>query len=140
LTPKGERKQVTPQKADAESFAEFLGTDEPGDYWVTVSASQNGKALGLPASARFIVDARDPELDNPAADPDLLAELAALTGASSVAPETFGDFLDRLMNEGVAAELLRHTTVTLWDGWPFLLTFALLLTTEWFVRKRRGLV
>jgi hypothetical protein len=107
---------------------------------VTVNATRNGKAIGLPASARFIVDARDPELDNPAADPDLMTELASLTGAASIAPETFGEFLDRLMSEGVAADLLRHTTVTLWDGWPFLITFALLLSTEWFVRKRRGLV
>lgn len=140
LTPQGEHKQVSPQKADLESFAEFVGTDEPGDYWVTVNATRNGKAIGLPASARFIVDARDPELDNPAADPDLMTELASLTGAASIAPETFGEFLDRLMSEGVAADLLRHTTVTLWDGWPFLITFALLLSTEWFVRKRRGLV
>ncbi|MBX3441412.1 MAG: hypothetical protein KF774_03325 [Planctomyces sp.] len=140
VTPQGERRPLTPQRAGEESFAEFSGANEPGDYWVNVSATQNGRAVGLPASTRFIVDARDPELDNPAADPDLMRELAALTGAATVTPESFGEFLDRMTTEGIAAELLRHTTTTLWDGWPLLLTFALLLIAEWFVRKRRGLV
>jgi len=30
--------------------------------------------------------------------------------------------------------------VTLWDSWPTLLTFVGLLSTEWFLRKRWGLV
>jgi hypothetical protein len=107
---------------------------------VTVSAVRDGKAYGIPTSTRFIVDARDAELDNPAADPELMAEIATLTGATTVTPEGFGEFLDRLVSEGVAAEMMRYRTVTLWDGWPLLLTFALLLTTEWFVRKRKGLV
>jgi hypothetical protein len=105
-----------------------------------VSAVREGKSYGLPTSTRFIVDARDAELDNPAADPELMSEIATLTGATTVTPEGFGDFLDRLVSEGVAAEMMRYTTVTLWDGWPLLLMFALLLTTEWFVRKRKGLV
>jgi hypothetical protein len=140
LTPKGEKRPVVAQKAGDESFAEFTGTDEPGDYWVTVSATRQGKPHGTPTSTRFIVDARDAELDNPAADPDLMSEIATLTGATTVTPEGFGEFLDRLVSEGVAAEMMRYTTITLWDGWPLLLMFALLLTTEWFVRKRKGLV
>jgi uncharacterized membrane protein len=140
LTPKGERRAVTPQKAGDENLAEFTATDEPGDYWATVSATHDGKAVGLPATTRFLVDARDPELDNPAANPDLMANLAKITGATSVTPENLGEFLDRLLNEGVAAELTRNTTISLWDGWPLLLTFVLLMTTEWFIRKRRGLV
>jgi uncharacterized membrane protein len=140
LTPKGERKQVTPQKAGAESLAEFANTDEPGDYWVTVTGMKDGKALGPQAAARFIVDPRDAELDNPAADPDLMREIASLTGATAVAPEDFGQFLERLLTDGIASELQRHTTRTLWDGWPFLMTFAILLSTEWYVRKKRGLV
>ncbi len=105
-----------------------------------MTASKDGKLVGLPASTRFIVDARDLELDNPAADRDLMNELASSTGAAVIPPEGFGEFLDRLLSEGLAAELLKHTTVTLWDGWPLLAVFTLLMSTEWYVRKRRGLV
>jgi hypothetical protein len=140
VTPKGEKRTVTPQKAGNEWYADYGGTSEPGDYWVNVTAIRGGKLYGIPASTRFIVDSRDPELDNPVADLDLMNELASVTGASVITPEHFGEFLDRLLKEGVAAELIRHTTITLWDGWPFLLVFTLLLSTEWYLRKRRGLV
>ena len=139
LTPKGEKRPVTPQLLGKEWFADYGGTSEPGDYWVTVTATNEGKLLGT-SSTRFIVDARDLELDNPAADLDLMNELASSTGAAIIPPEGFGDFLDRLLSEGLAAELLKHTTITLWDGWPLLLMFTLLMSTEWYLRKRRGLV
>jgi len=140
LTPKGEKRPVTAQRSGKEWFADYGGTTEPGDYWVTVTATKDGKMFGTPASTRFIVDARDPELDNPAADLDLMNELASSTGAAVIPPEAFGEFLDRLLSEGLAAELLKHTTITLWDGWPLLLVFTLLMSTEWYLRKRRGLV
>jgi hypothetical protein len=140
VNPKGKKQPVTPQQAGKEWFADFADTSEPGDYWVTVTATKDGKMFGAPASTRFIVDARDPELDNPAADLDLMNELASSTGAAIVPPEAFGEFLDRLLNEGLAAELLKHTTIALWDGWPLLLVFTLLMSTEWYLRKRRGLV
>lgn len=139
LNPKGKKQPVIAQQAGKEWFADFGDTAEPGDYWVTVTATKEGKLLGV-ASTRFIVDARDLELDNPAADLDLMNELASATGAAVIPPEEFGDFLDRLLSEGLAAELLKHTTITLWDGWPLLLMFTLLMTTEWYLRKRRGLV
>jgi uncharacterized membrane protein len=139
LTPKGEKRPVTPQRAGKEWFADYGGTSEPGDYWVTVTAMNDGKLLGT-SSTRFIVDARDLELDNPAADLDLMNELASSTGAAIIPPEGFGDFLGRLLSEGLAAELLKRTTITLWDGWPLLVLFTLLMSTEWYLRKRRGLV
>jgi len=138
--PSGEPQQLTPQRSASQNFALFDGTESPGDYWVTVTASKDGQGIGLPATTRFIVDPRDPELDNPAADPDLMAEIAALTGTSAVAPENVPSFLQNLLNAGLTTELTQYTQINLWDGWPLLLLFVFLLTTEWFVRKRRGLV
>ena len=43
--------------------AEFANTTAPGDYWVSVSARTNGQSIGFDAYTRFIVDARDLELD-----------------------------------------------------------------------------
>ena len=101
---------------------------------------KNGQSLGFPAMTRFIVDSRDLELDNPAADPDLMNEIAALTGAVPQKPENFGKFLENLLQQGIQTEITRHARVGLWDNWFFLGLFASLLTIEWYLRKKRGLV
>ena len=138
--PDGSTAELTPQRSSVNRFATFDETQTPGDYWVTVTAKNGDVAVGLPATTRFLVDPRDPELDNPAADPDLMAEIAALTGTAAVAPENVVSFLENLLNAGLTTELTQHTQINLWDGWPLLLMFVLLMTAEWFFRKRRGLV
>ncbi len=140
IRPDGTQATVTPQKQPGGASADFTETTLPGDYWVSVRATVSGKSTGLPTTTRFIVEARDPELDNPAADPDLMAEIAALTGASVVQPEKLGTFLDDLLKSGISTELTRNRMVNLWDNWPLLLVFASVMTLEWFVRKRNGLV
>jgi uncharacterized membrane protein len=138
--PDGSTQSVTPQTGSGQPFAMFEQTDLPGDYWVTVAATRQGVSLGPPATARFIVDPLDPERDNPAADPDLMAEIAAITGAATIPPEQFPTFLDGLLTSGLTTELTKYTQVNLWDNWPILLMFVLLLSVEWFLRKRKGLV
>jgi uncharacterized membrane protein len=140
IDPDGEEQTLTPQRSSTQNFALFDGTQTPGDYWVTVTAERGGTSVGLPATTRFIVDPRDLELDNPAADPDLMGEIAALTGTSAIAPEDVPSFLENLLNAGLTTELTQHTQINLWDNWPLLLVFVLLLASEWFLRKRRGLV
>jgi hypothetical protein len=140
LRPDGEKKSASVLRGGAEGYGEFADTSLPGDYWVTVDARQGGNSLGLPAMSRFIVDARDLEMDNPAADPDLLAEIAAITGAAPLPAEEFGKFLDDLLSQGVSTEITRQRQLNLWDNWPLLGVFVLLLATEWVVRKKRGLV
>ncbi len=140
IKPDGQTEKLLAQRTGAGGIAEFSHTQAPGDYWVRVGATKDGKSLGLSAMTRFVVDARDPELDNPAADPGLMSELAALTGGSVVAPEGFGEFLQTLLKEGLPAELKRLRRINLWDGWPLLLLFVAFLTTEWTLRKWKGLV
>jgi hypothetical protein len=91
-TPEGKTIPLTPQALEQGGMAEFSETSVPGDYWVRVNATRKGKSLGFSAATRFVVDARDLELDNPAADPGLMAELATLTGGTLVPPEDFGKF------------------------------------------------
>ena len=138
--PDGKSIPVPTQKQKGEALAEFTSTLAPGDYWATVRASVNGKSTGLPTLTRFIVEARDPELDNPAADPDLLAEIANLTGGSVVPPEKLGTFLDDLLKSGISTELTRNRIQNLWDNWWLLLLFASVMSAEWYLRKKNGLV
>ncbi len=138
--PDGEVRQLTPGRDGDNGLSVFEETDLPGDYWVTVTATKSGKAVGPPATTRFIIDPRDIERDNPAADPDLMEEIASVTGTLPVTAELFPSFIENLLESGLTTELTQHTQVNLWDGWPLLLLFVLMMSTEWFVRKRRGLV
>ena len=140
LRPDGKSANVSVLRQQKGSLAEYTGTLTPGDYWVSARAMVNGQASGLPTQTRFIVEARDPELDNPAADPDLMAEIANLTGATVIAPEKLGTFLDDLLKSGISTELTRNRVENLWDNWWLLLVFAGVMSTEWYLRKKNGLV
>ena len=136
--PEGQKTSVTPRKFGTENLAEFAGGAVPGDYWVRAKASHKGKPLDYTAATRFIVDARDLELDYPSADYDFLKELSSITGGQSLKPEEIGTLLDRLKD--TKTTLTRVQSTPLWDNWGLLLVFISLVSLEWFVRKTRGLV
>ena len=138
--PQGETTTLPVQQLGDEHQADIRNAIQPGDYHLLVTARRGEELLGPPARTRFIVDARDPEIDNPAADPDLMAEIATISGAVPIAPEDFATFLADLLDEGLSTEVTRYTQTNLWDGWPLLATFVGLLVLEWVLRKRRGLV
>jgi hypothetical protein len=129
------------QQADHVSGA-FDGTQAAGDYALAVSAEQQGAPVGS-ARSRFLVFEQDLELDNAAADPTLLASLSAMTkdvGGQSLAPEELPDLLRRIEEQPPALEvetLVKHTP---WDTWPFFLLFVGLISVEWYLRKKWGLV
>ncbi|HLA83397.1 MAG TPA: glutamine amidotransferase [Thermoguttaceae bacterium] len=134
------------------SFAE---TREAGDYLVTVRArtphaprevpensnhiGQGETALGQ-ARARFLVFEEDLELDNASADPGGLESLAAMTAGRSIAPEQLPELLEELGRQKEQLEEKIETKRTYWDTWPFFLALVALLSAEWFLRKRWGLV
>ncbi|MBA3481146.1 MAG: hypothetical protein H0T51_04955, partial [Pirellulales bacterium] len=125
-----------------ESTGSFTETTSPGDYKIVVSARNSGESVGT-ATARFSVSDQDVELDQPAAEPMLLAALAKLTaeaGGEGLAPEELPDLLERLKARAEEFEEEIVETVTLWDRWPTFIAFVGLLSTEWFLRKRWGLV
>ena len=137
--PDGEESIVTPRKANGEHSAEFAKTQAPGDYWIRVSAKHGGQTIPFDAFTRFIVDARDLELDYPSADYDFLKELSSITGGLALKPEEIDGLLDRL-KAAKFGDLTRIQIISLWDNWWFLLVFVSLMSLEWFLRKKRGLV
>ena len=140
--PDGTSETVRAARRGDESTGSFTETTQPGDYRIVVSARNSGESVGT-ATARFSVSDQDVELDQPAAEPMLLASLANLTaeaGGAGLAPEELPDLLERLKARAEEFEEEIVETVTLWDRWPTLLAFVGLLSTEWFLRKRWGLV
>ncbi len=101
---------------------------------------EGGKGDRLPARARFLVADLDLELANPAADLALMSELASTTGGVAVSPEKLPAHLQQLRERGFSQDVEQVTTIPLWDSWPLLGVYVLLLTIEWWLRKRKGLV
>lgn len=137
----GQKRTVLPQRASSDFAASFTETREPGEYRVTAEARKAGQMLGAGATARFLVFEQDLELFNPAADTDLLDEIAQQTGGQLVPPEKLRDFLqNRLKSGNLRPEVRKITSIPLWDNWPIIVLFTSLMTLEWIVRKRNGLV
>ena len=138
--PGGKRFPLAPRRGPAETLARFTETAEPGEYRVAVDARRDGAILGLGASSRFLVEDQDLELHNPAADPGLLAELSRTTAGAAMTPEEFPGYLDRLLTESLNIDVTRERRTPLWDNGWVLAFFTGLLSLEWWLRKKRGLV
>lgn len=139
--PEGDVESVTGRAVDSHGESTYQDTLVPGDYWVTVSAPGDNGTGTLYSSTRFIVDARDPELDHPAADPALLRELANASGGDFLTPESMIERLQYWSDNGLPSlEMIRSERLSLWDNWINLLLFVVLACTEWALRKKRGLV
>jgi hypothetical protein len=140
--PDGSKEAVRAAKSGSEWAATFRETAEPGDYKIVVTGKEGEAVLGT-AEARFLVPAQDLELDRPAAEPSVMAQLAEMTkpaGGAALAAEELPDLLKRLAEKPPELKEEVIARVTYWDTWPFFLLFVGLLGTEWFLRKRWGLV
>ncbi len=143
--PDGTRKTLTGTEIEEGLFAEFDETVVPGDYFVEVAEVNNQGQTSLPTTARFLVHDRDLELDHPIVDRVLLDEIATLAGLSTdsqvIPPENLEEFLkDFLKRKPWKNDAEVTSSLSLWDGWPILLIFASLMTAEWVLRKKSGLV
>ncbi len=139
LLPDGSKQPVRLQSAGGRFTGAFADTTQAGDYTLTVTAKQGPQTIGL-AQARFLVYEQDLELENPAADPSLLASLANMTGGESPPPEQFTRCLEQIRSRPLKLDVSTQTKQPLWDTWPFLIAVAGLLCSEWALRKRWGLV
>ena len=90
---------------------------------------------------------RDKEKANPVADPDRLDRLSAETvaaGGRSLEPEELGSVLDEFIANPPIETIKIPTTFrlggTFTDSTTFLVIFVLVLSTEWFLRKKWQLV
>ena len=142
VAPDGRRLPVRLWQRGDEWTGSFVETSAPGDYTIEVQAESPSEPLGETRS-RFLVYDEDLELDNPSADPALLNALSELTsevGGQSFAPEQFGSALARVRNQALRREVSVQSKQSLWDQWPFLFLLVGILSAEWILRKRWGLV
>lgn len=119
---------------------------QPGQYTIEVIATSGTRELGS-AHESFEVFDHDIELQDPAANPTLMASLAEMTlpaGGRNLAPEELPALIRVLGETTMKLEVAVQTTWkfgdTARDTWPFFLVVVSLLTGEWYLRKKWGLV
>ena len=142
IRPDGTTRKINlVRQADHVSGA-FDAATTAGDYTIAVTARRGDSPLGS-AKSRFLVFEQDLELDNAVADPTLLASLSEMTkdvGGQSLAPEELPDLLRRMKDKPLELEVETQVKHTPWDTWPFFLLFVGLISCEWYLRKKWGLV
>ncbi|MEN6338459.1 MAG: glutamine amidotransferase, partial [Phycisphaerales bacterium] len=139
VLPDGSRRPLALVRQDQQMLGSFRDTQTSGDYAIEVTATQKDQPLGV-AKARFLVFRQDLELDNASADAGMLDSLAAMTGGQSIAPEKLPDLIRKLTENTKHLEVQQETKKSFWDTWLFFLTLVALLSLEWYLRKRWGLV
>ena len=79
-------------------------------------------------------------MDNASADLDSMKGVAKSSGGEVIEPERLPKWLAELMKKTDYLDVKQETKKTLWDQWPLFFAVVLLLTAEWYLRKRWGLV
>jgi uncharacterized membrane protein len=145
VNPAGDRAPLT-ILSGGQSRVDRKLVETPGIYRIEVAASRNGESLGE-AAAEFVVFDNDKETANPAADTEQLKRLSDRTadfGGRMIAPSEVPTALQEIVKLAPKLEIdvpvkwqLGDTSV---DATLFLLLFACLLTLDWWLRKKWGLV
>lgn len=144
--PDGSKKPARLVPEGDQQLGLFKETPLPGQYTIEVALNKAGVKVD-DAVAKFVVLDQDIELGNPSANPDGLDALASITkdsGGRLVPREELVPLLEQIKN---SPPQLREEVQNRWElgktgatAWLFLLLIVGLLTGEWYLRKRWGLV
>jgi hypothetical protein len=111
---------------------------EPGSYEVGVESAAI-PANELKARAEFKVEPRETgELTQLSLNEDLLGQMSAAGGGQYLREEDIGRLIELLapMSDGRVIE----SDTVLWQSWWWFVPIVVLLTIEWIIRKRTGLL
>jgi hypothetical protein len=112
-----------------------------GTYAYTADAEFNGAQMGSD-EGEFVVGDRSVEFRQTRADHTLMRQIAARSGGQFLTSDqtaSLGSVLAQLPSWR-PSERVETAQIRLWQRMPFLILVVLLLTVEWFFRKRFGLV
>ncbi|HZK76112.1 MAG TPA: hypothetical protein VFD13_04315, partial [Candidatus Kapabacteria bacterium] len=112
-----------------------------GDYAYHGTALVNGRAIGSD-DGRFNVGEFNIELAEPRMRSDILRAIAERTGGKFYTPETAANLLKDIYNSPrfQPREITNKHDFELWNSWPLLAFAIVCFGTEWFIRKRLGML
>ncbi len=132
-----QRARMLPSESNAGGRALPLPALPPGDYAFRVSLEEDDHSLSTPWQ-RLAVDPYSVEYRAPGLDRAALAELARRTGGRLLSPEEFAPWAASLPLP--SQERVLTGRLDLWASWWLLLPWLALLSAEWALRKRWGLL
>ncbi len=148
--PKETKSAVPTARTKEEERGTFWKTDAPGEYRLVVTGKAkdtDGHEVAGEATARFLVYQDDAEMVRRAADHDFLKKLASTGGGEFLRPEDLEGYLEKLRTQPVVVD---RPKTNAWPNWranrlsgflvSFFLLFVAILSLEWFLRRRWGLV
>lgn len=140
-TPEGEVYPYQMQTLGNGRYRVDIGSLPEGTYSYTASASRDGVEVGSDGGT-FSVGELSSEFRTPYADPILMQRLARLSGGFTIEPGELSNLSARLaaLPSYASREIHIESRHRLWRLLPFLLLLVILMTAEWFLRKRFGLV
>lgn len=109
----------------------------PGEYSAEAVAVQTGAEVGRDTTL-FTVETYSVEFVNTSQNVDLLRELASRTGGRYATPAQAADVARELPRN--PQPVLLHSEIEIWNTMPLFVVFVVLLSAEWLLRKRRGLL
>lgn len=140
IAPDGSQERVVLTEENGLWKGSGRKTSEPGDYLIQARLlSGSGETLQT-AQARFLAYSRNIELERPEANPQELEALAATALGKTVAPNDFQTLLEELLQQSDTIADYRDVKKRLTDTWTFFALFVALMTIDWILRKRIGMV
>ena len=140
IAPDGKRRAVRLARQGEDFSGSLADCAEPGDWTLVVRARRPGVEPPLERQARFTVFRQDLELANPRANPTLMRQLAEETTGGPRLAEELPAIFTEIAERPPEFETKEQWSYAPWDKWPMFLLLAACLCSEWFLRKRWGLV
>jgi hypothetical protein len=131
----GRQVEIEPRQR-GESFVAEAGPFPPGTYRVTLRNN-----VGKPAELVQSVEVVSASVENRelSADPDAMRKLAEASGGAVVGGSDVAR-LPELVRRWEAARQIAHRQQPVWDRWWLLTGLLALLASEWWLRRREGLL
>ena len=133
---------VTAEGEEGEYGAEYTPAQE-GDYRIEAEASLGGKTLGK-ARSSFVVAFKYGETDDGRPRLDLLKEIAATSKGEFFPLSNFNEksleTIAAKLESRAPSQIVEHRQIRLWSTlWPFSVILGL-LSVEWWMRRKWGLI
>lgn len=136
--PDGARTDVELADANGVWTGTYRGAETVGDYRIEAAVLASSGTPLQSAQARFLTFAQNLELDEPAASPSTLENLASTSNGKILQINDLTTFFDELARQRSTVADFREVKRSLYDAWTIFALFAGLLIADWILRKRWG--
>ncbi len=114
-----------------------LNPDQPGDYKLLARVEYQGRLVGE-SKTTFTVGEYSAELADTRMQRALLENIALVSRGQYFSPDSVSNFDKALKTNSQKTVLIKENEI--WNNPTILFLIVLLLSTEWFIRKKKGMV